>query len=301
MLKRPMLAASTKAEDLSKLAFPLLASPKIDGVRAVNVNGKLVSRTLKDIPNALTQCCFGTLYLDGLDGELVVGNPTDHNLMQQTMSGVMSRDGAPKAEWFVFDDWKLGAMPFAERIAAVKERISRVYTPDLAKRIHAVSHTLVSSYAELQAYEEKRLAEGYEGVMVRSLRGPYKQGRSSVREGYLLKVKRFADAEAEVIGAVELRHNGNAATVDARGFTKRSTHAANKQGGGVLGCLKVRDLSSGVEFEIGTGFTWAQREQMWENRDKLPGLLVKYQHFTVGAVDKPRFPIFLGFRDRRDV
>lgn len=296
MLKRPMLAASTKAEDLTRLKYPMLASPKIDGVRALVVNGRLVSRTLKLIPNRYVQELFGRPEYEGLDGELAVGPVNDHNLMQATMSGVMSEDGRPDVTWNVFDDWKIGGA-FESRLRMTERRVKCHEN----SRIRFVPHVPVVSYETMRTVEEAALADGYEGIMLRSLTGQYKQGRATFNSGDLLKVKRFVDGEAEVIGATELRHNGNAATVDERGFTKRSTHAANKQGGGVLGCLKVRDLSTGITFEIGTGFTWAQREEMWAARDRLPGLLVKYQHFTVGTVDKPRFPIFLGFRDRRDV
>ena len=36
---------------------------------------------------------------------------------------------------------------------------------------------------ELLAIEEKCLGDGFEGVMIRSVDGPYKEGRSTEREG----------------------------------------------------------------------------------------------------------------------
>ena len=45
----PMLASTYTGEDLK---FPVLVTPKIDGVRAIKLNGKLVSRSLKQIPNS---------------------------------------------------------------------------------------------------------------------------------------------------------------------------------------------------------------------------------------------------------
>ena len=104
-LKRPLLAAKTTDEDLRRLTWPMLASPKIDGIRALVVGGKLVSRTLKPIPNKYTQALFGRPELEGLDGELVVGQPWDRNLMQQTTSGVMSHGGEPPVWYHVFDKW----------------------------------------------------------------------------------------------------------------------------------------------------------------------------------------------------
>jgi DNA ligase-1 len=68
-----------------------------------------------------------------------------------------------------------------------------------------------------------------------------------------------------------------------------------------LGSLLVRDLKSKVEFEIGTGFTEQQRVELWLDRMNLRGKLVKYKSQPVGVKDKPRFPVFLGWRDRRDL
>jgi hypothetical protein len=73
--------------------------------------------------------------------------------------------------------------------------------------------------------------------MLRDPNGPYKFGRSTRKEGYLLKLKRFCDSEAEVIGVVELMHNGNEAKTNALGRTERSTRKAGKTGMGVLGAL----------------------------------------------------------------
>jgi DNA ligase-1 len=56
----------------------------------------------------------------------------------------------------------------------------------------------------------------------------------------------------------------------------------------------VRDWKTGVEFHVGTGFTAADRALMWA---KPPiGETVKYKFFPVGVKDKPRHPVFLGFR-----
>jgi DNA ligase-1 len=122
MFRRPMLAASTKSEDLSRLPFPMLASPKIDGVRALVVDGVLVSRTLKPIPNKHVQALFGRAEYEGLDGELTVGPSNDHNVMQATMSGVMSEDGEPNVMWNVFDLWTAAPAPFASRFADARPR-----------------------------------------------------------------------------------------------------------------------------------------------------------------------------------
>ena len=61
--------------------------------------------------------------------------------------------------------------------------------------------------------------------MVRTPDSPYKCGRSTEREAWLLKIKRFEDAEAVVLGTYEGMSNMNEAGVDAFGRTKRRNPA----------------------------------------------------------------------------
>lgn len=137
--------------------------------------------------------------------------------------------------------------------------------------------------------------------MLRDPVGPYKQGRSTLREGWLMKLKRFVDSEAIVLDTVELFRNENAATTNALGYMERSHRKENRRGANTLGALKVRDLVSGVEFEIGSGFTQTDRDTFWRDRASLPGRVVRYHYFPMGSKDKPRLPIYDGFRDPIDL
>lgn len=290
---KPMLAAKTDGKNLT---YPVLASPKLDGVRALIINGKVYSRKLKLIPNAYVQELFGHEKYNGLDGELIVGSPTAPDCIRVTTSGVMSADGKPDVYFHVFDDFCAEAigLPFRQRIVSAKRRAK-------GKRVKLVPHEQLSNTDFLAAYEAWCLEEGYEGVMVRAPGGPYKHGRSTEREGWLLKLKRFEDSEAMIIEAVEQMHNGNEAKLDELGHTKRSSHKANKTGKGTLGSLTVRDIKTGVVFDIGTGFDDALRKELWGKRVNLPGKVVKYKFFPTGSKEKPRFPVFLAFRDERDM
>lgn len=294
---KPMLAG--KCTDVTKLRYPVLVSPKLDGVRALVVDGVVLSRSLKPIPNRHVQALFGRQVLNGFDGELLVGPPTALDAYRRTMSGVMSGLGTPDV-WFRVFDWPDDeGTDFAARLDMVEKQLHCLHREGTFERVVRVPHLTVTNAEELLAYERGMLAEGYEGVMVRDPAGPYKEGRSTEAEGWLLKLKRFEDGEAIVRGFVELQHNGNAATVDNLGHTKRSSHRAGKTGKSMLGALIVEDRVTGVRFEIGTGFTEAQRRELWET-GVASGALVKYKYFPGGVKDKPRFPVFLGFRDARD-
>lgn len=282
-----------------RINYPAYASPKLDGIRCVIKDGVALSRSLKPIPNKFIQeWVRDNGFLNGLDGELIVGNPCDQNVMQTTTSGVMSREGEPDFKYHVFDYWSAPSEKWEDRL---KDILSAQEHGSLPSRCEVVPQVLVYNEEELLAYEKEVLAQGYEGVMLRSVDGLYKYGRSTLKEGYLLKLKRFADGEAEIIGVEELQHNHNQARVGELGQTVRSSEKAGLVGGNTLGALVVKDLETGVTFNIGTGFTSALREELWAKRESLVGQIVKYKHFPTGVVEAPRFPVFLGFRDRIDM
>jgi DNA ligase 1 len=294
----PMLASTVK--DPKTLKFPLLASPKLDGVRAIIKGGEVLSRSLKPIPNKMIQRLLGRLDLEGLDGELVVGNPTDPGAFNRTSSGVMSVDGSPSFNFWVFDLQDTSV--FQHRLGASQARIADAKLDLLVP----VPHTAVRSVAELDAFEASVLRDGYEGVMLRDLNGPYKNGRSTPGEGWLMKLKRFDDSEAVVIGAAELMQNTNEARRNELGYLDRSSHKAGMVGRGMLGSLQVRGLNGpykDVVFNIGTGFDEALRYELWLlfTIGKLTDRVVKYKYFASGAKDAPRFPVFVGFRPQVDL
>ena len=139
--------------------------------------------------------------------------------------------------------------------------------------------------------------------MIRHPMGKYKYGRSTEKQGWLLKLKRFSDSEAVIVGVVEMMSNQNEAKINALGLTERSSHKENQIPMGTMGALKVRDIHHGWEFEIGTGFTAEERQWFWDNRQTFEEVetLVKYQYFPIGMKDLPRHPSFKGLRSSDDM
>ncbi len=294
MTWKPMLASHCK--DTGKLKFPVLVSKKLDGVRASVQGGRLLSRSLKPIPNENVQAMFKGLP-EGLDGELIVGNPCSPTAYRDTVSIVMSDDKpADGIKLHVFD--KFEDKIFSVRIRHAEQAVNQAD----GWPVVFVQHTLINSIEELDQYEADALAEKNEGVMIRSLDGPYKQGRSSEREAYLLKLKRFSDMEAVVTGVEELQANNNPAFRNELGRTARSSAKAGKVGDCRMGKLLVRGLNGpyeGIDFEVGTGFDDAQRDEFWLNPPV--GQIAKIKYFAHGAKDRPRHPVWLGMRDKRDM
>lgn len=285
---KPLLASPV---DLETLKFPTLASPKLDGIRCLIIDGVAMSRSLKPIRNEYVQKVLGKPEYNGLDGELIVGDPWATDCYNVTNSGVMSKDGEPDFCFHVFDRWDMPDTPYVDRLAAIKVED----WPFIS-----VPQAVMMSMNDLLHYEDQCLQRGYEGIMIRSGDGKYKYGRSTAKEGILLKLKRFVDAEYKIVGFEERMHNANEATKNALGQTERSTHKENLVGRGDLGAL-VLETADGLRFNCGTGFTDSSRSEIWSNRDRYLGQFAKIKSFLIGVKDLPRFPVFLGMRDPIDM
>ncbi|MGB7346159.1 MAG: DNA ligase [Pirellulaceae bacterium] len=228
-------------------------SEKLDGVRAYWTGTEFLSRQ----GNRYHAPDWFTVGLPNvaLDGELWM----DRRAFQKTVSIVRRQDQSDhwKSIRYVVFDAPAQTDPFEERLAYLHDAI--------ADRKHEYASVLKQDRCQGETHLRKVLAEieslGGEGLMLREPASQYAIGRSST----LLKVKTFHDAEAIVIDHTK-----------GRGKHK-----------GRLGALVVQ-LSDGTEFNVGTGFSDAQRN------DPPPvgaEITFRYQEMTDGGV--PRFPSFV--------
>lgn len=292
---KPMLAG--KAPPVNEIRFPVLASPKLDGIRFHVLNGVLVSRNLLPFKNAELQKKFGKLLYHGFDGELMCGDPTDPMAFRKAPVANSFSGDISEVVLHVFDDFTTPSIRFDNRLHSVIERTQRLWKDGILP----VEHFVIENADQLAVYESRCLELGYEGVMLRDPAGPYKYGRSTTREGWLLKVKQFCDSEAVIDDVEELMHNANEKTLVSGGKAKRNTKAEGLVGMNKLGAFVVRDIHTGVSFSVGTGFTDEERRDLWDGANLNIGRVIKYKYFPTGSKDKPRFPVFLGFRDPIDI
>lgn len=285
---KPLLASPL---ELERASYPLLVSPKLDGIRCITAHDHVASRNLKPIPNRHICETLARWTTDILDGELVTytdGKADDFNTCQ---SKIMRADGEPDFKFHVFDCATNPMDHFEDRLVHAHGACLGHDNLELVKHIH------VAEAQALMLWEKNYVDAGYEGLMARRLDGPYKYGRSTAREGILTKLKRFDDFEVLVIDYTEQMHNANEATRDSLGRVERSSHKANMVPMGVLGSLTCETPDGAVTFEVGTGFTAEQRQQLWRSPSDLLGRTVKVKYQGLGPNKAPRFPVFLGFRD----
>lgn len=299
-------------EEAKALSYPLLATPKLDGIRCLVIDGALidmegpqvVSRRYKLIPNHFIRQEILKHYPIGCDGELIIkgGDFTDSS------SGIMSRDGEPDFLYSIFD------YVIDDLNKEYKDRLEDVKTLSKLPYYNEVKPVELNDYKELKAYEELTLQQGYEGIITRLPSGPYKCGRATKREQYLNKFKQFVHFEVEVIGFEEQMSNQNTAEEDAFGRTKRSTKKAGMKPKDTLGVFLVKSIEKvvfenktivevGDELRVGSGkgLDHALRDAVWKNKSDYLGKLIRTKFQPIGVKDKPRFVTFDGWRDSDDL
>jgi DNA ligase-1 len=294
------MLAPHELPDFSTLRFPVLASTKLDGIRATMQGGRVLSRTLKEIPNHFVQERFANLP-EGTDGELIQG-ASFAEPYKRTHSIVMSQKPldfyGDTVRLYVFDKFHSENLFLARLEAAQAATRCNPYAVFIEQRA-------IANVTELEVFEAEALAHGYEGVMVRSIDGPYKQGRATLSQGGLLKIKRFEDAEARIISAYEEKENLNAEFTNELGRTARSSHQENKVGKNQLGgfhCVGVGGRWGGVQFDVSSSaIDHDERKELWAQRAAHVGKLLTYKFFPKGSDERPRHPIFKGFRSVEDL
>ena len=280
----------------NKLQYPLMVSPKVDGIRGIVKNNCMLSRTGKMLPSYQVQTDF--TYINDLDGELVAGPPNAANVYNLSQSHIMSRDKPGDIGYYVFDythpDWL--HKPFYQRF----EQLESIIMSLSEGGIFIVGHEFVNNREELEEVEAEWLRSGYEGVMMRNPEAAYKNGRATFSQNIIYKLKRFVDAEAIIIGFVEGTTNDNPLEENELGYAKRSTSKENLIPADTLGTFVV-DFN-GLELNVAPGqLDHEQRKLIWDNQEDFIGKYLKFRYFAYGVKDKPRQPRAVDIRDPIDL
>ncbi len=232
-------------------------SEKLDGVRARWDGQQFISRqgNIFHSPEWFTTD-FPT---QALDGELWI----KRNSFEQVVSTVRThtpKDTAwQKIRYMVFDLPESTAI-FSDRLKTLKSIISNVDSPYLK----LITQFRVGSHSSLMNKLQEVTQAGGEGLMLHHGDSLYFGGRSDA----LLKLKRFQDAEADVIG--HLPGKGK--------FT------------GMLGALLVR-TADGKHLRVGTGFSNTERKN-----PPPVGASITYKYYGKTRNGVPKFASFLRVR-----
>jgi ATP-dependent DNA ligase len=287
-----MLAQAIELDQINAELFsagPLLVQPKLDGIRVQVHNGVAYSgRNLKLLPNEYIQSwCQAYLTHEHLDGEMTVidnegqtlgfaNTPSDSGEDRGIESHLMTRLGAPNFVYTVFDELHHPTLRYELRLNLADTCVGFLQSIGQGRRIKRIVSVATNEVDFLEGLMDCYIGP-YEGIVLRLASGPYKHGRSTFNERYLLKYKSFVDDEAYVLYMEELiRDDGT------RGNT--------------LGALVCRSANFEETFKIGTGFTSAQRDMIWRGGGKYWHQQLTYKYQPHGTKTRPRSPVFLRFR-----
>lgn len=301
-----------------RVTFPCIVQPKIDGCASYNRHGKLVGRSLKPHENKFTTAFWSMPELHGFCGEMTTGSdPTGNDLCRITSGDLRRHEGEPDIYWWIFDYCtdQTKDLPYLERINVAKAVYKDSLYLEQSLRINFIESTIVYNMEELLALEQKYLDEGYEGIIIRDPKAPFKYGRCGKTFMGAWRVKRFIDAEAIVTSIEEGKTNQNEAKTNLLGRTERSTMQENMLPNGLVGNLQGKVLKdvldpqtqqvllyAGQEITISPGkMPHDLRKFYFENQSEIVGKISKFKFFPKGHKDKPRFPVWLCIRSENDM
>lgn len=184
-------------------------------------------------------------------------------------------------------DWKEGktARAYGSMFLALIKRLDGCKyitnpTSRFEGRVQLIDYKFVDSLEEAYAFNKEQLAKGLEGSIIKTLTHKWKNGTS--KECLKLKV----EAEIDLIWTDSVEGKCKAA--------------------GMLGAMCLQSSCGRVKVDCGTGFSDAQRKQLWEDRKSLHGsvVTVKTNALILNEAGKSSLflPVFIEVRcDKRTV
>jgi len=285
-----MLADDSKKHE-KKMTGEVYVEPKLDGVRVITIcdvdkdEVKMFSRNGKELnnfPKILEQ--FDDM-LDQMSESMVFDGEVMSDDFQTLMREIHRKGGAKTDDAIlnVFDclpleEFKEGASP--NNIKTRKILLDQFnFGPNISK-VEFVKMDLDDDDGQKQFADYNKLCidKGFEGIMVKPIKGIYECKRSSL----WLKVKPFIEVSLTVVATEE--------------GTGRNV--------GKLGALIVEGKDDGkfIKTNVGSGLSDADREEFWTAKDKLIGQVVEVRADAITQNQNTtdewslRFPRFLRFR-----
>lgn len=250
----PMLAQDyTKHK--SKIRFPCFTQPKLDGYRAVCINGKFFSRQGKEFEvmrnlfselNDIDLILDGELYNHDIKFE-------DLGVLRKKKLDESDKQILSKIEYHIYDVIDIN-LTFEQRLTVLNS-LKNKYT-----NIKVVETTICEKEKDIIEQYEKAVLCGYEGLMVRNSQGKYKCKNRSYD---LQKYKQFMDSEFRIVG-----------------FEK-------EQGDLVVW---VCETDSGKKFNVQSKGTREERHNLYKEGNNYIGKRLWVQFFEYTSDGVPRFP-----------
>jgi DNA ligase-1 len=259
-----------------KISFPAYIQRKLDGIRclAYMKNNEIIieSRTgsefenfdiLKEQLKPIFDLLGDNIYLDG---ELYTTKLPFKNIsgsVRKSKKHASKEDisNINKIEYHIYDIILLDHLQFGfkERL----EKLEYIFKEFKSSLIKKVETKLISKQEDVITYHDKFVNEGFEGLMVRDINGPYEINK---RSKYLQKYKNFNEDEFKII-------NFHHEDLDGKKLV-------------VWDCITKDDK----EFAAVPNGTNEYRNDLYKNATKYIGKMLTVIFFGYTEKGSPRFP-----------
>jgi len=200
-----------------------------------------------------------------LDGELYI-----HGMSFDKLSSILSRTqnlhhNSHYVKFHIFD--YVSPEMCGERLANLAKYLPQTPLLKLSP------YWLCSSLTEIMKVYNELIRQNYEGIIARNAYAPYERKRST----WVMKFKPKQSDDYTILGYIE--------EISKDGIPKDRL--------GALVCAS----GDGHTFNVGTGFSADQREELWKVKETLIGKTahISFQHITSGN-KVPRFPVFVDIK-----
>ncbi len=204
------MAVKTWKDHKAKLSFPLFVQPKLDGIRMIAhfVDGEVVlyTRRLHDITGfAKVKADLKKMFIaSGNTSFFIDGELYSHGMNLQTISGLVRNESIDDSEkealqYYVFDCFDVAQpkIPFNDRIGTLT-----AFVDSAKSNMIVLNETIhVASADEADAFYNRVIGNGYEGIIYKSASRPYEfDFNKEKRSSWYLKRKKQEDAEFAIVG-----------------------------------------------------------------------------------------------------
>jgi DNA ligase-1 len=276
---KPMLAHKYNPD---KIQYPAYIQPKLDGVRCVFTKDGAFSRTGKQFKNvrhieSALYSLFVTYPKLILDGELY-NHELKHDfekiisLVKKTKPTDEHRtEAANLVQYHIYDVASMSGISYQGRMMFISS-LRNIQNINSKKCIQFIDTQAVIDETDARDMHQEFLNMGYEGSILRNMKGVYKNTRSYD----LMKFKDFDDAEATIIGY-------------EMGKGKRH---------GTLGKFIMQD-DAGVQFGCppGKGYNYKDLADMADNISDYIGQRATFTYFQRTQAGSYRHPHYKCIRN----
>lgn len=293
---KPLLFPSDSGDlDLKDLTYPLFVSEKRDGIRCLVMPDGIRTRSLKDVPNKqihekwshlVDYCKANDLVLDGeFDDEKAT--------FQEVTSMTMSKDKELTSSFniYLFDVINtLERQPFFERIV-LAERLA------IRFGLKIVVQHKCQDWVESQKVFDMYVSNGGEGIILRTINGPYKFGRATINENIGYKKKAWLTFDGKIVDVIEKTMVDPSAEkkINELGYSETSRKKDDRLSAETAGAFVVD--WHGTEQRVALAMTDEEAKQLWIDRHKYVGKFIEFKGMLVGSKDRVRHPVMVRFRD----